>query len=146
MQCRHSKMREYTEQEGVVTEIANGMACIEMKRPSACAACHAQSACAAAGSSPQSVRIACSDPGVRIGDTVRLTGSRRMERQTVLLAFGYPFLLSFATLLTAAYLTHSEIGAGISALAILIPYYIALYFLKDKLKKRFEFSIRKPHS
>jgi sigma-E factor negative regulatory protein RseC len=52
-----------------------------------------------------------------------------------------PFILVFATLLIAVPLTQSEGLSGILSLAVLIPYYAALYFFRNKIKRSFEFKI-----
>ena len=143
MQCLHSKMGKNIVHEGVVADIQDGVARIRINRQSACSACHVQSACTLTDTSQRTIDVACPDTPLRIGETVLLTGSCRLETQLILWAFLYPFVLSAATLLAVYRTTENELWAGLSALAALIPYYITLYFCKNKLKKIFEFSIRK---
>ncbi len=59
------------------------------------------------------------------------------------LFYGYvlPFLIVLISLITIFSVTENEVLAGTSALAILIPYYIALYFSRGFLKKVFKFEL-----
>ena len=129
MQCRHSKMRENIEHEGIITNIRNGVADVQIVQYSACSNCHAQSA--------------CNDMDFKIGDKVLIIGNSSIGSQAILIAFFYPFILLFCTLFIIYSVTSDEVLSGILSLTTLIPYYIILYFLKSKLKKKFEFSIKK---
>ena len=79
----------------------------------------------------------------KIGDKVLIIGNSSIGSQAILIAFFYPFILLFCTLFIIYSVTSDEVLSGILSLTTLIPYYIILYFLKSKLKKKFEFSIKK---
>jgi len=58
------------------------------------------------------------------------------------LMWGYliPFVILFITLLiSSSYM--SELYSGIVAILILIPYYIMLYFVNGRMKRKFNFQI-----
>lgn len=143
MQCRHSKMRENIEHEGIITNIRNGVADVQIVQYSACSNCHAQSACTVSDKKEKMVEIPCNDMDFKIGDKVLIIGNSSIGSQAILIAFFYPFILLFCTLFIIYSVTSDEVLSGILSLTTLIPYYIILYFLKSKLKKKFEFSIKK---
>ena len=58
----------------------------------------------------------------------------------VFLAFGIPFLVLIVVLFVASRFMSEEVAALLS-IACLIPYYIILYLLRDKLRERFTFRI-----
>ncbi len=62
------------------------------------------------------------------------------------LFYGYvlPFILILILLISVFYVTNNELAAALSALGILIPYYITLYFFRGFLKKIFKFEIEEP--
>jgi sigma-E factor negative regulatory protein RseC len=59
----------------------------------------------------------------------------------VFIAFGIPFFVLVAVLFAAMRLSGSEGVAGLSALTALIPYYLIIYICRDKLGRKFTFTI-----
>lgn len=61
------------------------------------------------------------------------------------LFYGYllPFILVLFALILSFETTGNEALAGLSALGILIPYYIILYFFRHSLKRAFNFELEK---
>jgi sigma-E factor negative regulatory protein RseC len=57
--------------------------------------------------------------------------------------WGYlmPFILVLTTLIISNAFLSNELTAGLLSLAILIPYYITLYFFRHLLKKYFKFEL-----
>ena len=58
--------------------------------------------------------------------------------------FGYilPFLLVLTVLMVGLVSGMSEGFSGLSALLVLVPYYLLVYVFRDRLSKRFQFYIR----
>lgn len=61
--------------------------------------------------------------------------------RALFLGYVLPFLILLITLIIAIEVTGNELFGGVIALALLVPYYFALYFTKDKLKKIFTFEL-----
>ena len=59
--------------------------------------------------------------------------------QAILLAYVLPFILIVAVLFITNIFTTNEIIIGTSALASLIPYFIALRFIREKIQAKFQF-------
>lgn len=59
------------------------------------------------------------------------------------LFFGYvfPFILVMITLMVTSSILKNEVASGLLSLAVLVPYYITLYFFRHLLKKVFKFEV-----
>lgn len=132
------------EHPGTVLFIQNGTARIKITQYSACSGCHARSACSLSDSCEKEIDIPYTGTGLQAGDSVIITGTEQIGNRAVRMAFIYPFIVLFITLLAVFYYTEDEFISGIVALASLIPYYAILYFFKSKLKKRLVFSLKQP--
>jgi sigma-E factor negative regulatory protein RseC len=64
-----------------------------------------------------------------------------MGMRAVFIAFGIPFFVLVGALFAAMQMTGSEWQAGLIALAALVPYYLIIYICKDKLGRKFTFTI-----
>ena len=77
----------------------------------------------------------------RVGEEVLLTGSVEMGLTAVFWAYGAPLLLLMAVLL-ALQVTTDEPLAALMALASLAVYYGVLYLNKNRLTRKFSFTIK----
>ena len=75
------------------------------------------------------------------GQPVTVAGAESLGMKAVAFAFGLPLLLLISALITAMVVTGSEKVAAIAALGILVPYYLVLFLLCDRIKKDFQFRI-----
>ena len=119
--------QETISHEGIVTKITDEELEIKILAQSACAACHAKSAC---GMGEQAEKI--------------LTVPRPKDKDFALnqkLAYLLPVILLLAVLFVCLGLGLSEGLSALISFIALIPYYIVLYLQRDKLKKRFEYTI-----
>ena len=133
---------ETVSHEGIVTKITDDELEIKILAQSACAACHAKSAC---GMSEQSEKILIvprpKDKDYVLMQKVNVTMAIGQGNKAAVLAYLLPIILLLAVLFVCL---GAGLGEGISALisiVALIPYYIALYTQRDKLKRRFEYRI-----
>ena len=78
-----------------------------------------------------------------VGEKVNLSYRESLGWLAMFLAYVLPFIIVLITLFVATAITENELISGLSALAILIPYYIILTFFKGRLKKTFSFTIEK---
>lgn len=77
----------------------------------------------------------------RIGEEVMIYGTTSMGMQAVLLAFGIPFLVLLITLFISMRLTGDELRSALVALSALLPYYLIIYVCRNKLSKKFSFTL-----
>jgi len=133
---------DYIEHEGIVTEVNTSLIKVRIVNESACASCHAKGSCTAADLQDKLIDVYQSESGFEPGQKVMLLGKKSLAPKAVLLAYVYPILIILAVLIATFYITNNELLAGGLALVALIPYYAAIYMLKDKLKRTFSFSIK----
>ena len=80
----------------------------------------------------------------RVGEEVVLIGSTTMGMRAVALAFGVPVLLLILALFVTMRVTDGDaLVSSLVALLAVVPYYLVIYFMKDKLNKTFSFTIEK---
>ena len=135
-------MSKTIEHTGTVKAIRGGVADVLIVQSSACSGCHAKSACTAADMAEKIIEVPCDTSALRVGQRVTLVGATSMGWRAVGYAFVLPFLLLMAILIVVIELTGDEPLAGLLALATLIPYYLVLYLLRNKMKSNFVFRIK----
>lgn len=132
------------EHEGIIEKINDNQVTIRILQESACSACHAKGACMAADSKEKLVEVIDFSGQFQENERVIIEGKESMGYKAVFLAFVIPLILLISTLILSLSLWNfSETGAASCAIAILIPYYLAIYFLRKKIANSFEFSIKK---
>jgi len=133
---------DYIEHEGIVAEVKPQHIRVRIVNESACASCHAKGSCTAADLQDKLIDVYQSTDDIVIGQKVMLLGKKSLAPKAVLLAYIYPILLILATLIAVFYATDNEILAAVLSLVVLIPYFTAIYFQKDRLKRTFSFTIK----
>lgn len=136
------KNAETISHEGFVTKITDDELEIKILAQSACAACHAKSAC---GMGEQAEKILTvprpKERNFALNQKVNVRMAIGKGNKAAVLAYLIPIVLLLAVLFTCLGL---GLGEGLSALisiVALVPYYIVLYLRRDKLKKKFEYTI-----
>ena len=133
---------EYIEHEGIVKSIEPQHVRVQIISESACASCHAKGACTAADLQDKVIDVYQTVSDISIGQKVMLLGKKSLAPKAVLLAYILPLVLIFATLLATHHITGNDLLAGGLSLAVLVPYFAVIYYLKDKLQKTFSFTIK----
>ncbi|MCL1822278.1 MAG: SoxR reducing system RseC family protein [Prolixibacteraceae bacterium] len=127
---------------GIVKEIMPTSLIVTIINESACAACHAKGVCTLSGSREKEIIITkFRDNYYRAGANVVVVARESQGVKALTLGYLLPFFLLVIFLFLALSITGDEIRSAFIALGILIPYYIILYLLKDKLKKNIEFEL-----
>jgi positive regulator of sigma E activity len=108
---------------------------------SACSSCHAQGACSVADFQDKEIEITHFSKQYRPGQEVTVVFLQSQGYTAIFWSYFLPFILVFATLIIGVSVTNNELIGGLLALAILIPYYITLYFFRHLLKKVFKFEV-----
>ena len=128
--------------DGIVDSIDGQNVIVRITQSSACGGCQARNICRAAESKDKLVEVHCADSGsLDVGQAVVVTGAESLGMKAVAFAFGLPLLLLMVSLIAAMRISGSERAAVIAALGILVPYYIVLFLLRDKIKEDFQFRI-----
>ena len=128
--------------EGIVTRITDDELEIKILAQSACAACHAKSAC---GMGEQAEKILTvprpKDRDFILDQKVNVQMAIGQGNKAAVLAYLIPIILLLAVLFVCLGLGVNEGLSALISIIALIPYYIVLYLQRDKLKKKFEYSI-----
>ena len=132
-------MHNTIEHQGIITSIENDIAHVKIEQISACASCHVKSMCGASEKADKIIDANIMDKTLKIGDKVIIIGQKSLGMQAILLAYVLPFILIVAVLFITNIFTTNEIIIGTSALASLIPYFIALRFIREKIQAKFQF-------
>ena len=128
--------------EGIVTRITGDELEIKILAQSACAACHAKSAC---GMGEQAEKILTvpkpKDRDFTLNQKVNVNMAIGQGNKAAVLAYLIPIILLLAVLFVCLGLGVNEGLSALISIVALIPYYIVLYLQRDKLKKKFEYTI-----
>lgn len=137
-------MADIIKHRGIVEKVEGSHVVVRIVQTSACAACSAKGLCNASESKEKQVDVYEVNASYRIGEEVVLIGSTSMGMRAVALAFGGPVLLLILALFVAMRVTDGDaLVSSLVALLAVIPYYLVIYFMKDKLNKTFSFTIEK---
>lgn len=136
-------MADIIKHRGIVESISGSYMQVRIVQTSACSACSVKGHCHASESKEKRVDVfSAKAPSCRVGEEVMLYGTTSMGMQAVLLAFGVPFLVLLAVLFVAMRLTEGdELLSAVVSLSALAPYYLVIYMCRDKLGKRFSFTV-----
>lgn len=129
---------------GVVDEIERGHAKVKIVQGSACASCKVASRCGMSEQKEKIVDVFGNIPdGLNVGDSVFVVASQRMGYLAVLVSSVIPLFLLVIVLLVVIYLTGNDLLSALTSLCSLIPYYLIVYMLRDKLRVRLSFKMER---
>ena len=137
-------MADIIKHRGIVEKVDGSHIVVRIVQTSACSSCSAKGLCNASESKEKQIDVYESNPSYQVGEEVMVCGTTSMGMRAVLLAFGVPLLILVLALGVSMKLTGEDalLSSGI-ALVSVVPYYIGIYFCKDKLNRTFSFTIEK---
>ena len=126
---------------GFVKEVKGSSLIVNIINQSACSSCHAQGACSVSDFQDKEIEVANVGGFYSPGQEVTVVFKESQGFTALFYGYILPFVLVLLTLIIAVSLSNNELTGGLLALAILIPYYITLYFFRHLLKKVFNFEV-----
>ena len=127
---------------GVVDGVEEGCVRVRILQSSACSACKVAAHCNASETKEKIIEVQVADAvKYQLGDSVVVVADTAVGFRASLYGYLLPLLLMVVTLVAVLKITQSEGYAAVSALGILIPYYIGLYLLRNKLRNKLSFSL-----
>ena len=127
---------------GIIHSITDGCIRVQIVQTSACAACKVASHCNAAESKIKIVDVMSNNTsGYKVGQEVTVWASKDVTNRALMLGFGVPFLLLICVLMVALKLTGNEGVAALAAIASLVPYYVALWLMRDNIQQHISFNL-----
>lgn len=134
------------EHEGIIDHIQGDIAHVKINSVSACSSCHAKGVCSAADQEEKYLDVPLHGAAYKRGDPVYVQVARHLGFRAVLMGYVYPFLILMAVLISLSSAGVAELRAGSIALLSIIPYYLLLYLLRNRISKSFTFSIKKTYT
>lgn len=131
------------EHSGIITAIRGDLVWVKIISESACAACHARGSCMAADMQEKEIEVKGGGLSLTTGEEIGLIMSLSQGFKAVFLGYLLPFLILFTGLILFDMVGMNELTSGLLAIGLMPPYYLIIYFLRDKIRKDFVFSIRK---
>lgn len=127
---------------GVVDGVEEGCVRVRILQSSACSACKVAAHCNASETKEKIIEVQVADTDrYQRGDSVIVVADTAVGFRASLYGYLLPLILMVVSLVAVLKITQSEGYAAMSALGILIPYYIGLYLLRNKLRNKLSFSI-----
>ena len=137
-------MADIIKHRGIVEKVEGAHVVVRIVQTSACAACSAKGLCNASESKEKQIDVYEVNASCQVGEEVVLIGTTSMGMRAVALAFGVPLLLLILALFVTMRVTDGDaLVSSLVALLAVVPYYLVIYFMKDKLNKTFSFTIEK---
>ncbi len=139
-------MSENIRHNGIVEHIEGDKIFVRIVQQSACAGCHAKSMCSASDSKVKVIEIIDRSGNLKENDEVTICGQSSLGLQAVLLAFVLPLIVVIVAISLGLYIGWSETTSAFVGLLLLVPYYFMLYLMREKLKRRFVFTLEKQNN
>lgn len=131
------------EHKGRIDSIDDNKINVSFIALSGCASCHAKGVCTVADMQEKSVEVFDYTNQYQVGEEVNVTLKQALGFRALFLGYVLPFILVLTLLIVLSVATHNEAIAGLGALVVLVPYYSVLFILRDKIRKKFTFTINK---
>lgn len=120
--------------------------CIKVRivQTSACVSCKVAGHCNASDKKDKTVDVyGAGMSGLNVGDEVLVVASENTGWFAVALSFILPFIIVVTVLFAVLAVSGNELVAALLCLFSLVPYFVLLYFLRDKIRKRISFTIER---
>lgn len=137
-------MSDIIQHQGTVESIDSSHIRVRIVQTSACASCVAHKYCNSSESKEKMIDVYTKEADrYAVGQSVNVYGTTSMGMRAVLWAFGVPFIVLVAVLYASIMLTGgNEPLSSLWALGSLTVYYLILYMCRDKMTKKFVFTIK----
>lgn len=137
------KNEKQIEHDGIVKSILGDSMIVEILSKSACSGCNARSLCSSSEQTVKEVSVVI-NPGEQYaeGDKVTIVAAQSLGIVAVVICYVLPvvIMLLLMALLTSMHL--SDVVVGAAALGVLVPYFLVIYMMRDKFKKKFIFKTK----
>lgn len=129
---------------GVVDGVEGECVRVRILQSSACSACKVAAHCNASETKEKVIDVMDADAShYQKGDQVMVVADTAVGFRASLYGYLLPLILMVVTLVCVLAATHSEGLAALSALGILMPYYVLLFLMRNKLRNRLSFTLER---
>jgi sigma-E factor negative regulatory protein RseC len=127
--------------EGIVQRNDGNAVIVSISSVSACSGCHAEGSCSMSGKEEKIIEV-FGTYNFNPGDKVMVLMKQSVAFTALLLGYVFPFIVLTGVLITMISFKVPELISGLLSIAILIPYYTILYFLRRKINTKFTFTLK----
>ncbi len=127
--------------DGIVQKSDDKSVTVSIISSAACSGCHAEGSCSMSGKEEKIIEV----PGrysVSAGDRVVVIMKQSMGYTALFLGYLLPLIIVIITLIILISVKTPELTAGLTSLAVLIPYYSALWFMRNRINEKFTFTLK----
>ena len=129
--------------EGIVSEVEEGKAIVKLVNISACSSCHAKSVCNVSETDNKEIEVLVESESVKVGDHIHVLLNEHAGVKALLLGYVVPFFVMMTALIATWIMTANEVETGLSAVLVLVPYYLVLALFKKRFSHAFSFKLEK---
>lgn len=126
---------------GIVQKVEAGSVIVSIISSSACSGCHTESYCTLSGKKEKIIEVR-GNYDVKPGDSVTVVMKQSMGHVAVILGYLLPFISVITALIILISFNVSELISGLISMSILIPYYSTLYLFRQRINKKFTFTLK----
>lgn len=137
------KMNDFIKHQGIVERIENQRIYVRVKQMTSCNECRAVAVCLAADKKEKIIEIDDRSGSFVINDNVFVSVKQSNGFFAVFIAFVIPLALVILGVVAGKVISGDEAVGGLAGLVMLVPYYFVLYLFRNKLKKKFIFTLAK---
>ncbi len=135
--------KETIDHVGVVRKVDDFTVEVVIKATSACNYCSAKKSCGITDSAEKALTVARPPFDIAVGDYVNVEATTKQGLYAVIIAYVIPAVLIIITVVSGNYAGMKENRAAILAILILIPYFLIIYLLRNKIGNGFKLTITK---
>ncbi|MCF8358578.1 MAG: SoxR reducing system RseC family protein [Prolixibacteraceae bacterium] len=126
---------------GVVKETGTKGIKVDITVLSGCASCQIKGSCSMAEQTNKELEIECDPAPFKTGQKVLVKLQTHQGFRALFLGYLLPFIILVTVMIILSTLIENEATVGLISLASIIPYYIAIYVLRNKIKKKFTYVV-----
>ncbi len=128
---------------GIIERIEPDKIFVRILTASACVSCQVKNVCNISEIKERTIELE-RNPNFHhhTGDPVTVVMEQSAGTWAVLLAYVIPVVILVMALFILVSIHLDEGMAALISLALLVPYYLGLYFFRDRLKKSFKFKLK----
>jgi positive regulator of sigma E activity len=138
---KNSAISGTIDHEGIVQKVEDKSVIVSISAVSACSGCHAEGSCTLSGKEEKIIEVHGSY-NVRPGDTVTIMMKQSMGYAALVLGYLLPLISVILILIVLISLKVPELTAGLTSIAILIPYYFILFLFRKRINEKFTFMLK----
>lgn len=128
---------------GIVDEVEGNCVHVRILQSSACSGCKVAAHCNASETKEKVIDVVTADArNYQRGDNVVVVADSAVGFRASLYGYLLPLLLMVITLIALLAITKSEGIAALSAIGVLVPYYLMVYLLRNQIKNKLNFEIQ----